>query len=118
MSPNPKYFSNTEESIKVLEEIVVPYFERERERTDNLTQVTLFIPDVLKGQMTKDVTDLLLEDSIYLGMSSNMIQLFEPLDLTLNGHCKSYMSAFGNLATDYLLGKTLKKLRLNLLSPR
>ena len=30
-SVNPKHFSNTEESIKIIEEIVLPYVEKERE---------------------------------------------------------------------------------------
>ena len=31
LSVNPKHFSNTEESIKIIEEIVLPYVEKERE---------------------------------------------------------------------------------------
>lgn len=37
LSVNPKHFSNTKESIKVIEEIVLPYVEKQREELDNPT---------------------------------------------------------------------------------
>ena len=42
--------------------------------------------------MTKDVTDLLLHNNIfYVKVLNNMTQLFQPLALTVNGHCKSFL---------------------------
>jgi len=42
--------------------------------------------------MTKLVTDLLLENNIYfVKVPNNMTHVFQPLDLTVNGHCKSYL---------------------------
>ena len=35
LSVNPKHFSNTEESIKIIEEIFLPYVEEEREKLDD-----------------------------------------------------------------------------------
>ena len=58
LSVNPKHFSNTEESIKIIEEIVLTYVEKEREKLDDPGQAALIL-DVFKGQMTSEVTNLL-----------------------------------------------------------
>ena len=56
LSANPKHYSNEQESIKVLEEIIIPYIKKERERLGmEKDQVTLLIMDVFKGQMTSPV---------------------------------------------------------------
>ena len=39
LSVNPKHFSNTEESVKIVNEIIVPYVEAEREKLANLKQL-------------------------------------------------------------------------------
>ena len=92
LSVNPKHFSNTEESIKIVNEIVIPYVQREREKLDNHGQSALLILDVFRGQMTSEVTNLLLENNIFfVTVPNNMTHLFQPLDLTVNGHCKSFL---------------------------
>ena len=92
LSTNPKHFSNTEESIKIINEVILPYVQGERDRANNPNQPALLILDVFRGQMTKDVTDLLLLNNIFfVKVPNNMTQLFQPLDLTVNGHCKSYL---------------------------
>ena len=47
---NPKHFSNTEESIKVVEEIVFPHFDKQRRKLDYPNQAALLILDVLRGK--------------------------------------------------------------------
>ena len=92
LSTNLKHFSNTEESIKIINEVILPYVNDERERIGEPNQPALLILDVFRGQMTKDVTDLLLKNKIfYVKVPNNMTQLFQPLDLTVNGHCKSFL---------------------------
>ena len=92
LSTNPKHFRNTEESLKIINEVILPYVEGERDRADNPNQLTLIILDVFKAQMTKGVADLLLHNNIfYVKVPNNMTQLFQPLDLTANGHCKSFL---------------------------
>ena len=89
---NPKHLSNTEESIKIINEIVVPYVEKERGKLGNKSQPTLLILDVFRGQMTSEVTTLLQENNIFfVTVPNNMTHLFQPLDLTVNGFCKSYL---------------------------
>ena len=67
LSANPKHFSNTEESLKLLDEIVIPYVESERKRLDlEQTQFALIILDVFRGQMTQQVIDKLRENYILI----------------------------------------------------
>ena len=91
LSANPKHFSNTEELLKTINEVILLYVEGERDHADNPNQPALIILDVFKGQMTKYVTDLLLHNNIfYVKVPKNMTQLFQPLDLNVNGHCQSF----------------------------
>ena len=92
LSVNPKHFSKTEESIKIINEIVVPYVKKEREKLGDKSQPALLILDVFRGQMTSEGTTLLQENNIFfVTVPNNMTHLFQPLDLTVNGFCKSYL---------------------------
>ena len=92
LSVNSKHFSNMEESIKIINEIVLPYVDKQREKLDNHGQAALLILDVFRGQMTQEVTTLLHENNIlFVTVPNNMTHLFQPLDLTVNGHCKPFM---------------------------
>ena len=92
LSVNPNHFSNTEESIKIINEIVIPYVKRERENLENGSLPALLILDVFRGQMTSEVTNLLLKNNIFIvTVPNNMTHLFQPLDLAVNGHCKAFL---------------------------
>ena len=94
LSANPKHFSNTAESIKVIEEVVIPYIEKQRQELEKPNQAALLIMDLFRGQMTEEVTSLLHDNNVLLvRVPSNMTHLFQPLDLTVNGHCKAYMKS-------------------------
>ena len=83
---NPKNFSNTAESIKVIE--------KQRQELEKPNQAALLIMDVFRGQMTEEVTSLLHDNNVLLvRVPSDMTHLFQPLDLTVNGHCKAYMKS-------------------------
>ena len=48
--------------------------------------------DVFPGQITDDVISFLKDNKIhYVLVPNNMTQLFQPLDLTVSKHCKSYL---------------------------
>ena len=48
--------------------------------------------DVFRGHITDSVISLLTDNNIhYVLVPNNMTQLFQPLDLTVNKHCKSYL---------------------------
>ena len=93
LSANEKHFSNTLESLKLLDEIVIPYIEKERanlQLPDD--QPALLIIDVFSGQMTDPVIEKIRENSIkLLKVPANMTQLFQPLDLTVNGAAKTFI---------------------------
>ena len=56
---NPKHFSNTQESIKEVTEIVVPYVENQRKELQKPDQAALLILDVFRGQITEGVTSFI-----------------------------------------------------------
>ena len=63
LSANPKHFSNTTESLKLLDEIIISYVKNERERLKlEPSQPALLILDIFSGQMTTPVTDKLAEN--------------------------------------------------------
>ena len=92
LSCNPKHYSNTEESLKLIDEILLPYINSQRKILQNPNQEALLIMDVFRGQITDVVTDCLKENNIYVVLvPNNMTHLFQPLDLTVNKHCKSFL---------------------------
>ena len=80
---NPKHYSNEEESIKVLNDIIIPYVAKEREKLGlNEVQATLLIMNVFKGQMTDPALKVLSNNNILLqNVPANFIYLFQPLDV-------------------------------------
>ena len=93
LSVNPTHYSNTEESIKIIKEIIVPYVKKEREnRNVPLNFPAVLIMDVFRGQMTDSVLGLLESENILVvRVPNNMTHLFQPLDLTVNSWAKNYM---------------------------
>ena len=92
LSCNPKHYSNTEESLKLIDEILVPYVNSQQKILQNPKQEALLIMDVFRGQITDDVTNRLKENNIHVVLvPNNMTHLFQPLDLTVNKHCKSFL---------------------------
>ena len=92
LSANVKHHSNTNEVLKHLNEIVIPYVKREREKLDDPQQAALLIWDVFRGQKTDQVTSLLVDNNIkYEYVPNNMTADFQVLDLTVNKWVKSLM---------------------------
>ncbi|XP_057303392.1 uncharacterized protein LOC130640840 [Hydractinia symbiolongicarpus] len=111
LSVNPKHYSNTQESIKVIKEIVLKHVEDQRKKLNNPKQAALLIFDVFRGQITEEVTELLKKNNIFLVLvPSNMTHIFQPLDLTVNNHCKQFMR---NLFTEWYSKQIEKELSLN-----
>ena len=93
LSVNEKHFGNTNESLKLIEDIITPYVEKERGKLDlSDNQPALVIFDVFSGQMTDPVMQKLKENFIkVVKVPANMTNLFQPLDLTVNGSAKAFM---------------------------
>ena len=83
LGANPKHHSNEQESIKVSEEIIIPYVKKEMERLGmEKNQVALLIMDVFNGQMTSPVLKVLLNNHILSqSIPANFTYLFQPLDV-------------------------------------
>ena len=90
---NPKHFSNEEQSLKLLQDIIIPYMRKERERLGlDISHPGLLIIDVFRGQTTASNRNLLLSNDIYFSkVPANMTNLYQPLDLTVNGYAKAFM---------------------------
>ena len=75
---NPRHYSNEEESVKVLNDTVISYVAKEKEKLSlNESQAALLIMDVFKGQMTDPVLKVLSNNSILLqSVPANFIYLF------------------------------------------
>ena len=90
LSVNEKHFSNTQEILTLLEDIINPYVKEERKRLGrNSDQMALLIIDVFRGQMTEPVLNILKEYNLcIIKVPANMTDIFQPLDLTVNRSAK------------------------------
>ena len=90
VSANTKHYSNEKESLKMLEHKIIPYVKKQRQKLSlDPHYPAQLIMDVFKGQMTKQVKDLLNENNIKLQkVPANLTYLFQPLDVQggPNGH--------------------------------
>ena len=90
---NEKHYSNTIESMKFFNKVIIPYINKVRSESFSPDQYALVIMDVFTGQMTSDVLNLLRENKILLtNVPPNMTRFYQPLDLTVNGFAKRYMA--------------------------
>lgn len=129
LSANPTHYSNAAESIKLIEEIIVPYLENERKiHKLQPTQKGLLIMDVFTGQMTSSVHEVLDKNNIcVVNVPANMTHLYQPLDLTVNGYAKKFLkNKFNNWYANQIskqldagtkLDEIRIKLKLSLLKP-
>lgn len=93
LTQNPKHWSNEQETMKLIKEIINPYVVKTRNRLGlSETQWALVVWDVFKGQVTDKVKQMLTSLHIELvTVPANMTHFFQPLDLTVNGAAKHFM---------------------------
>ena len=93
LSVNPSHFSNTKESISLIEDVIIPYVISQRKSLGvGEDQYALLILNVFSGQMTEPVKEKLKENRIlFVCVPANMTKLFQPLDLTVNLSFKAMM---------------------------
>ena len=98
-------------------EIVVSYVENQRKELQKPDQAALLILDVFRGP---DVTSLLQKHNILLVLvPNNMTHMFQPLDLTVNKHCKTFLKNLfpewysRQIEREMSLEKRLRMLRFN-----
>ena len=91
LSVNPKHYSSQNESLKLLEEIVLLYVTEARQSLVKPNQKALVIFVVFKGQITDEVLRQYKDSNIeVVFVSANMVGLLQPLDLTVNGYANRY----------------------------
>ena len=74
LSVNPKHYSNTLESLKFIDEVIIPYVNAQREIISNSNQAALIIFDVFRSLITDEVTSHLSQNIIYfVTIPNNMI---------------------------------------------
>ena len=92
LSVNKTHYSNSDECIKFLEEIIVPYVVQTRKEL-NLpkNQKALLIYDVFTGQTTTAFNELVEESHLVIAhVPNNMTADYQPLDATVNKYAKNF----------------------------
>ena len=125
MSQNPKHWSNEQETLKLIEDIINPYIIKKRaELKLPETQKALVIWDVFKGQMTTMVMEKLKSlNCNFVPVPANMTHFFQPLDLTVNGAVKNYMrkqfvTYYSDAVTKQLeSGKSIEDIEVTTIKP-
>ena len=93
LSVNPTHFSNTDKSLKILQEIIIPYPKKQR-NIENLAfdHPALLILDIFKSQITEPVLNELKDHHIFTcQVPAYMTHIFQPLDLIVNGAAKEFL---------------------------
>ena len=96
ISQNEKHWSNEQETVRLIADIVNPYVVNKRKELNlPINQKALMIWDIFKVQMTEVVKNKLSSSHIDLvAAPPNMTHLFQPLDLTVNGVAKKFLQKF------------------------
>ena len=64
LSANESHYSNENEALKFVEEIILPYIRGEREKLESVDQKALLIFDVFRSQTTDKVLKVLEDNNI------------------------------------------------------
>ena len=84
LSINKTHYSNEEEALKFIDEIILPHVQKERTNRRCGNQKVLLIFDVFRGQTTDKIFKVLKDNHILVTkVPANMTHLFHPLDLTV-----------------------------------
>ena len=91
LSTNKTHYSNEEEALKFIDEIILPHFQKEQAKLRCENQKALLIFNVFRGQTTNKIFKVLRDNHILVTkVPANMTHLFQPLDLTVNKAAKDY----------------------------
>ena len=91
LSANKTHYSNEEEALKFIDEIILPHVQKERAKLRCRHQKALLILDVFRDQTTEKIFKVLKDNHILVTkVPANMTHLFQPLDLTVTKAAKDY----------------------------
>ena len=89
VSSNEKHYSNKQESLKLLDDVIIPYVEMEKEKLELPTQAVLMIMDASKDEMTTPALQKIGSNNIQLAkVPPNLAHFYQPLEVTLNDVAK------------------------------
>ena len=105
LSVNPTHCSNEEESIKFIENIIVPYVEEQRSLLELPNQNALVLLDVFTGQTRAAVLKTFKDNgTLLVFVPANMTHIFQPLDLSVNAFAKRFTKdKFNKWYTDQII---------------
>lgn len=79
------------ESLKFINEILVLYVDQEQEKLNLPNQKVLVIFYVFRGHLTKNVLKVLEDNNfIVTSVPANMTQLYQLIDLKVNGYVEKF----------------------------
>ena len=81
--------TNKQESLKLLNDVIIPYVEMERGKLELATQAALITMDVFKGKITTLALKKVSWNNIQLlKVPPNLSHIYQPLNVTVNGSAK------------------------------
>ena len=82
LSANERHCSNKQESLKLLDDVIIPNVKMEREKLEQLTQATLMIMDAFKGQTTKTALQkIACNNARLVKVPPNLTYIYQPFEL-------------------------------------
>ena len=91
LGANKTHYSNEEEALKFIDEIILPHVQKECAKLRCGNQRALLILDVFWSQTTDKIFKVLKDKHILVTkVPANMAHLFQSLDLTVNKVAKDY----------------------------
>ena len=91
LSANKTHYSNEEEALKFIDEMILSHVQKERTKLKYRNQKALLIFDVFRGQTTDKIFKVLKDNRTLVSkVPANMTHLFQLLDLTVNKAAKDY----------------------------
>ena len=92
LSVNPTHYNNSKESIKFIEEILVPHFTKKLQDLGlNIDHKALIIFYVFSGQMIAEVKKVIeTHNLVVVNVPENMANYYQVLDLTVNKYAQAF----------------------------
>ena len=95
LSANGIHSSNEQECLKLLDDVIIPYVKKEKEKLELPKQtalIILIIMNVFKGKMTTSVLQNVASNNIQLvKVPPSITHIYQPLDVILNGTAKQFL---------------------------
>ena len=89
---SPRHWSTEETMVQYIEEIILPYVQRQRDALEDTSTAALVIIDNFKGQITDSIHNLLEANNIHVVLlPANTTDLLQPMDISVNKPAKDFL---------------------------